>query len=178
VLADRDSDPKSLIIENQSGNKTYMAQAEWIFKPHRRLDVKLSYRYIFSQMYLAGENRVQTMQSPHRMLTVINYQTRQKWYFDLITQVNSPKRLPLTSNNPENLKMPSFSPWYTIINFQLRKAFKNWEFYLGSENILNILQKNPVLSASNPNSPYFDAAFAWGPTMGRNFYAGFRWQLK
>lgn len=178
VIADRDANAKEIIIRNESGNQTWMAQAEWMLKPHRRLDIKLSYRFVYSQMFLAGQNRLQTMQSPHRILNVINYQTRKKWFFDLITQVNSSKRLPITSANPEAFQMPEYSPWYTIVNALVRKDIKNFELYAGSENIFNVLQKNPVLGGNNASSPYFDAAYAWGPTMGRNVYVGFRWKMK
>jgi len=178
VVADRDTDPKSIIIKNETGNQTWMGQVEWMFKPHRRVDVKLSYRYVYSQMFLGGKQRLQPMQSPHRILTVVNYQTRKKWFIDWITQINSPKRLPSTITNPEAFKMPEYSPWYAIVNLQVRKEIKQWEFYMGCENVLNVIQNNPILGASNPASAYFDAAYAWGPTMGRNVYAGLRWKLK
>jgi len=178
MVADRDSDPSKIVLENKSGNFTYLAQAEWMFKLHRRLDVKMSYRYVNSQMYFGIVRRLQTQQSPHRALLVVNYSTRNKWLFDLITQVNSPKRLPVTSTLPELAQMPSQGPWYTILNFQVRKEIKSWEFYTGCENILNVFQTNPVLNYTGPGRQYFDAGFAWGPTMGRNFVFGFRYSFK
>lgn len=177
-VADRDSDPLKLIIENQQGNSTTMAQIDWNLKPHRRVEVKLSYRYVNSQMVLGGTSRLQTMQAPHRGLVVVGYETRKKWFFDAVSQINSPKRLPSTAQFSELNRRNDFSPWYSMVNFQVRKDFKNWEFYSGCENILNVVQSNPVLNAFEPGTAYFDAAFAWGPTMGRNLYFGFRYKIK
>jgi hypothetical protein len=52
------------------------------------------------------------------------------------------------------------------------------DVYLGSENISNIMQKNTILSANNPFSPYFDASMVWGPTTGRMLYMGWRMKIK
>lgn len=178
VVLDRDRNPGQVIIEAQQGNKTRMGQVDFQFMPHRRLDVKLSYRYVHAVQNLGYKNQIQAMQSPHRALAVINYKTRSKWFFDLITQVNSPKRLPSTSMLPEASQKESYSPWYAIVNAQVRKNYKNWEFYAGAENLLNVRQNSPYLNTYANGVSYFDAAFAWGPTMGRNIYAGFRFTLK
>ena len=53
-----------------------------------------------------------------------------------------------------------------------------WEIYFGSENIGNFTQKELIVSADNPYSQYFDAGNIWGPTMGRVFYLGARYDLK
>lgn len=178
TVADRDADPTLLVIQNQKGNATGMFQLDWNVKPHRRIDIKLSYRYVNSQMVLGGIQRLQTMQAPHRGLLVAGYETRSKWFFDFVTQLNSPKRMPSTLVLAENNRRDSYSPWYSILNFQIRKDIKSWEFYTGVENILNVIQKDPVLDITENNVKYFDAAFAWGPTMGRNLYFGFRFKIK
>jgi hypothetical protein len=40
------------------------------------------------------------------------------------------------------------------------------------------MQKNTILSANNPFSPYFDASMVWGPTTGRMLYMGWRMKIK
>jgi outer membrane receptor for ferrienterochelin and colicins len=59
------------------------------------------------------------------------------------------------------------------------KDFKDkWSVYVGIENITDYSLTNPILSASEPFSPYFDSSMVWGPIFGRMAYAGFRYRLK
>jgi outer membrane receptor for ferrienterochelin and colicins len=179
VIADRDADSKYIFINVVKGSRSVSVQSDLILRPYRRTDVKLSYRYLNVQVPLAGAMRMQPLQSPHRALMTVSFENRKNWFFDLILQANSPKRFPLTTNNPVEFQMPNKSPWYALLNLQLRKNLKNsWEFYAGGENLLNFYQKNPVLSSNNPTSPYFDAAFAFGPVNGTNVFFGFRYSLK
>ncbi len=60
---------------------------------------------------------------------------------------------------------------------QLSKNFKYVELYAGVENLLNFKQDNPIIAADDPFGQYFDTSFIWGPTRGREFYAGFRFIL-
>jgi hypothetical protein len=50
--------------------------------------------------------------------------------------------------------------------------------YAGSENLTGFVQKNPFISADNPNSPDFDASMVWGPIMGRMIYVGLRYNIE
>ena len=52
------------------------------------------------------------------------------------------------------------------------------DFYIGAENLTNFFQKDVIVSADQPFSPYFDAALVWGPVSGRMFYAGWRFKIK
>jgi hypothetical protein len=61
---------------------------------------------------------------------------------------------------------------------QVNKNFEYIELYVGLENLLNFRQDNPIISSNDPFGPYFDTSFIWGPTKGREFYAGFRFLLK
>lgn len=179
VIADRDISPDLLMIRSVSGTRSQMAQLDLMFMPHRRIELRMSYRYVQTMMKLAGEMRLQPLVSPHRALIVASFQNRKKWYADLIGQFNSPKRLPITQSLPEVDRKSEFSPAYVLINIQIRKNLpKNWELYAGAENLLNVIQKDPIMSAYNPNSPWFDAAYAWGPVNGINVFGGFRLYLK
>jgi outer membrane receptor for ferrienterochelin and colicins len=177
LVVDRDMAPNAIRMSAQAGNQTALAQTDVELKPHRRMDVKLSYRYVYSIQNTGGKMQIQSLQSPHRGLAVFNYNTRSKWYFDGIVQINSPRRMPNTEVLEQQDERFQRSPWYSIINAQIRKDYKNWEFYTGLENILNVRQNNPVLEANYNGAPIFDAAFAWGPVMGRNIYAGFRLKI-
>ena len=66
---------------------------------------------------------------------------------------------------------------YTILNAQITKNFKQWSIYAGAENITDFTQKNPILSPMNPYGSDFDATMVWGPTIGRKFYVGIRFNI-
>lgn len=73
------------------------------------------------------------------------------------------------------------SPSFTTMNAQVSKAFgkdKDFELYLGGENLTNYFQQNAIISAEAPFGPQFDASMIWGPVGGRQFYTGFRYTIK
>ena len=86
--------------------------------------------------------------------------------------------MPNTEDNPEPYKLNSSSPNYFLVNVQVTRIFnKSTELYIGVENALNFKQPNPILSAENPQSTYFDSSIIWGPIFGRMVYLGFRFTL-
>ncbi len=178
ILADRDFNPKEIWFIERSGGFARTMQAEWIFSPRRRLDLKAAYRWVHSVQPLQNGSMIQPLQSPHRIIVVADFENRRKWHLNNTFQVNSPRRIPITNANPEQFRRPGYSPWFVVWNAQIRKAWKGWEWYIGGENLLGAGDRNPVVSAANPYLPWFDAALAWGPVMGANFYAGVKLSLK
>ncbi|MBM3919828.1 MAG: TonB-dependent receptor [Sphingomonadales bacterium] len=179
IGADRDQRPDLIAIGKIDQSRYNAIQTDLQLQPHRRVELRLSYRYIENQLWLGGNMRQQPLLSKHRFVGVVSIKNRKKWHMDAIFQWNSPKRLPETSSLPEQNQMLPWSPSYTIVNLQLSKDIsKKWEWYAGGENLLNIVQENPVLSAENPQQPWFDAAYAWGPVIGINAYMGFRLKIK
>ena len=64
------------------------------------------------------------------------------------------------------------------MNTQVTKDFSDrWSVYLGVENLNNFTLNNPIISAAEPFSEYFDSSLVWGPIFGRMAYAGFRYRL-
>lgn len=63
-----------------------------------------------------------------------------------------------------------------MLYFQLKRKLKNLELYTGVENLLNFTQSNPIISAQNPYSEFFDASIIWGPITGRMFYVGLKYK--
>jgi hypothetical protein len=101
-----------------------------------------------------------------------------RWQADLTGQFNGSSRLPSTEAYPEQYRRGEHGPAYTIILGQLTRNFKTWNVYLGVENLLDFVQKDPILAYDMPFSPYFDAASSWGPIHGRKVYFGMRYTLK
>jgi outer membrane receptor for ferrienterochelin and colicins len=68
-----------------------------------------------------------------------------------------------------------------MMNAQISKTIgsKNqFEIYAGSENLTNYIQKEAIIAADEPFSPYFDASLVWGSVTGTMFYAGMRFRTK
>jgi hypothetical protein len=62
---------------------------------------------------------------------------------------------------------------------QITKQFgSKWDIYVGAENITDYTQRNLIISATQPFSPYFDGSIIWGPVNGRVIYAGMRLKIK
>ena len=178
VLADRDIAPDLLLFHQRSGGVARTAQAEWILQPARRIDLKLAYRWVESLQPLMRGMLLQPQQSPHRIVIVNDVATRSKWHLNNTFQVNSPRRIPGTSENPAQFRRPEYSPWFVVWNAQIRKEWKGWDWYIGGENLLSAGDRFPVVSPDNPYSRYFDASLVWGPVMGANFYAGVKLSIK
>jgi len=178
VVIDHET-PYLIKIQSLQGEKAGFSQSihtEWSFMPAMRLEVKLAYRYIQNEYWLNNEMRMKPFLSKHRALTTITYQTRSKWYFDMVGNVIGPQRVPArNSTTPE-----FYSPTFALFNAQVRKQWKSGlELYVGSENIGNYRQFDPIYSIQARNNLFLeDASYNWGPSNGRMIYLGFRYSIK
>jgi hypothetical protein len=67
------------------------------------------------------------------------------------------------------------------MNAQVSKSFgknKNFDIYVGGENLSNFYQKDPILAFDQPFGQNFDTNMLWGPIAGRMFYTGIRYHIK
>ncbi|MBM78062.1 MAG: hypothetical protein CL846_06230 [Crocinitomicaceae bacterium] len=145
---------------------------------YRYLDVRTDYNSLHSHLLMRNNPFV----SKHRGFLNIDYTTRKKkdsqWKVDVTAQWIGSQQLPTTEDNPSSYKLEASSPNYMLLNGQITRIFnKTTELYLGIENALNFRQPNPILSAENPQSPYFDSSIIWGPIFGRMIYIGGRFTL-
>lgn len=117
--------------------------------------------------------------------------------FDYTGNVYSPMRLPLLSDTDPRSE---FSPWWSIQNIQITKAFRyGIEVYGGVKNLLNWtpakglpflmartedpFDKNvqfdadgqAMATADNPYGLTFDPAYVYGPNQGIRGFLGIRW---
>jgi hypothetical protein len=88
------------------------------------------------------------------------------------------KNLPIAADahqhNPSSESAIEKSPDYFLLQAQVTKQFRKWEAYLGGENLLNVMQHHPIISANDPFSSTFDATRIYGPIMGPKVYVGIR----
>ncbi len=145
----------------------------------RRFDLRLAYRWLDVKTDYRSGLLQRPLISKHRAFMNLAYETKNRWKFDYTVQWLGPQRLPDTSVNPEAYQLDGYSPDYVLMNAQVTKDMKDrWSVYLGVENITNYRLKSPIVSASEPFSPYFDSSMVWGPIFGRMAYVGFRYRVK
>jgi hypothetical protein len=73
---------------------------------------------------------------------------------------------------------PQFSNSINLLNIQVTKVFsRNFEMYVGGENITNTMQDNPIVSANDPFGSYFDSTLIYAPINGANYYMGLRYKI-
>ena len=180
IFPDYDADPTQAIVKNFTGTSIGNGfQAEVYLKILERFEYKAGYNYLDVYRIVEGEKLILPFNATHKILNTFSYKPlHEKYHIDLNLHWFGQQRLPNTQSNPEGLQRPDFSKAYTTLNAQFTWTLKKVELYTGMENIFDFRQRQPILSWQNPFSPYFDTSSVWGPTRGREIYAGLRFMLK
>ena len=182
IVLDRDADAHETRIYNLDG-KSYSnsVQIEANCEIFKDFDLTLAFRYNDVKMTINDTLREKPFVNRYKSLVTMSYAPG-TWQFDFTTQFNGDSRVPnLAGNatavaNGQNIKR---SPFYVIMNAQITKKLgKNWELYVGGENLTNYTQDYPIISANDPTSEDFDASMVWGPLSGIRGYLGVRFQIK
>ncbi|MCR9181294.1 MAG: TonB-dependent receptor [Flavobacteriaceae bacterium] len=177
-------DPQQVVFYNLDGSSYANSfQTEVNLSPAERVDVRLSYRLFDVQTdYLSG--RLQKPLTPkHRIFANAAYETKlsekgSQWKFDATYNWLSEQRFPNTISNPEAFRVSDRTPQLNTLNAQITKVFSpKFEIYVGGENITNVKQNNPIVSADDPFGPYFDTSLVYGPIFGSMYYTGLRWKI-
>ncbi len=180
IVVDQDSLPTAVFFYNLNG-KSYanVAQAQFSFQPAKQFTVLAAFRYNDVKVTEGNLLRQKALVNQYKALLTLSYATRfDKWKFDLTGQLNGPSRIPDTQKMPLILQLPEYSPaWFNVIA-QITKKFRNFEIYLGGENLLNVRQLDPIVEYFKPFHTHFDASMAWGPVVGATVYAGVRLTIK
>lgn len=180
VVIDLDTHPQRVYFSNLIGASfSTSIQLEVNYPLFPGFDVRAAYRWLNVKTTYNGQLMEKPLTAKNRAFINLAYEANGGWKFDYTMQWLSSKRLPNTSSNPVDKQMGSYSPGYVMANAQVSKQFgKNFEVYLGSENLGNFSQKTVIIDAANPFSNYFDASMVWGPVSGRMIYSGVRYKLK
>ncbi|MCU0409007.1 MAG: TonB-dependent receptor [Bacteroidales bacterium] len=179
IVTDLDATTDEVRFYNLDG-KSYsnVFQVEASFKPLEGLDLLAAWRWNDVMMTIDERLLSKPLTSRHRGLFTASYLTRlRKWQYDYTLQVNGPGRVPSTAANPEEYRRPDSFGTYPVMNFQVTRYLKRWQFYAGAENLLNYKQHDPIIAANDPFGEYFDASLIWGPVHGRKIYGGFRFMI-
>ena len=158
-------------------------QIELNYNVFERFDLRAAYKfYDIKTQYESGELE-KPLTPRHRVFTNISYSTlktvnNSQWKFDTTFNWLGKQRFYSTQASPLLYQLPNYTPTLSTLNAQITKVFSNkFEVYLGGENLTNVKQSNPIISADNPFSSNFDANFVYGPIFGSMYYTGIRFKI-
>tara|TARA_B100000767_G_C19762765_1_gene536018 strand:- start:471 stop:2678 length:2208 start_codon:yes stop_codon:yes gene_type:complete len=188
IIPNYDSNPNQIIYDNLNGTSVIQGVSvniNTLFQNNLRLNLGLTYidSYIEEKGVKSTPYLTESFQGVWRVEKNIN---RYGLSLHLTGSITGPMRLPLLS---EIDPRASFSPTFSIINFQLTKKWNNTtEFYCGAKNILDFTPaKNSIARPNDPfdrdlldNNPYqlnFDPSYVYASNQGIRFFFGLRWNL-
>jgi len=178
LVADLDLERQAAYLLLSQGSQSFSLLTQLDYELVERLELRLAYKYLNAQEQFV-EGLAQSYQVPNnRAFANFSYSTLNQWKFDATLNWFGAKRLPESGMAPAEFQREEFSPDFFTVNAQINKQFANGlEVYAGVNNLLDFTQENPIVSAENPASPWFDSNFVWGPIFGRNIYAGLYYTL-
>ncbi|MCH1402309.1 MAG: hypothetical protein L7U78_07285 [Schleiferiaceae bacterium] len=160
------------------------AQVGGQYELFHRTMIKVSYRYQdvkqrdLTAFYASGaiedyfKLEEVILNVPHLVYVGASYSGRKGMGIEINATYNSSQRLP-------DVGYENRSPAFTMLNGQISKEGRTFgQIYVGIQNALNVRQLNPVVGGDLPFDGRFDASVVWGPIMGRQIYAGWRYDLK
>jgi hypothetical protein len=180
IVVDLDQNTNQVVFYNLKGESySHSLQTDFGFTPFKSFDVKLAYKWYDVKTTYNYELLDKPYVPKHRVMLNMAYSTyRDIWKFDFTTNWFGQSRLPSAALNPVEYQLPQKSKDYFLMQAQITKKFRKFDVYVGCENILNYTQRNPILSAADPNGQYFDASMIYAPIEGRIVYFGLRMEIK
>jgi hypothetical protein len=180
LVVDQDMSANELHLYNSKGKSfSHSLQIEVAIKPVKQLEFRTAFKYYDVQAEFDNELQQKVFVPKYRLLLNTGYSTRnKKWSYDLTANWVGQKRLPSTVSNPVQYQRSNLSDSYWLLNGQITYNHKQFSFYLGGENLLNIMQDKAIISADDPFGAYFDATQIWSPVSGVNIYAGLHFTIK
>lgn len=179
IFPDYDRAPDLAVMSNFRGTSISRAfQTDLDINHPLGWQIKLAYNYLDVFRDTERGREVLPFNPRHRVMGVVSLTPPGRpWQADAHAHWYGQQQLPSTLGNPEIHQRPNQSDSYSLVTAQFTWRFARWDIYGGCENIFDFRQKRPVLGWQDPFGPYFDTAFAWGPTRGREFYLGLRMSL-
>ncbi|WP_179020811.1 TonB-dependent receptor [Winogradskyella forsetii] len=159
-------------------------QFEFNYNVFEHFDIRTAYKYYDIKTDYNSGKLEKPLIPKHRLFANASYETHQKengaqWKFDATYNWLDSQRFPSTDLSPVEFQLDDYSPTVGTLNLQVTKVFSpKFEVYLGGENVTNVRQGNPIVSAENQFGSNFDSNFVYGPIFGSMYYAGLRYKLK
>lgn len=179
IFPDFDKEVNTAIVDNffgQSVSKSFQLENKWVFSP--QFDAKVAYNYLEVYREVEGIKQDLPFVPTHKWSANTSYTVPNgEWQFDLTYRWIGRKKIPSTFNYPIQYQVANVSEPYQQLDFQITRRWKDVQIYGGIENIFDFRQEFPILGYDQPFGQYFDPAFNWGPTKGREFYMGVRYSV-
>lgn len=177
TIVDLDASYDKVYIRDLKGRSySHAAQIEFTYRPMSDLDITVAYRYNDVRMDFGRGVVTKPLLSKSKGLLTASYTPMMGlWQFDVTLAVTGGGRMPTPPDGPAVQSWPATYKAYPTLNAQITRNFRHWSIYVGGENLTNYRQKNPVINASDPWGPGFDATMVYGPLHGAVAYIGFRY---
>ncbi|MDR2065795.1 MAG: TonB-dependent receptor [Prevotellaceae bacterium] len=177
TIVDVEESAEYIRIGNLNG-KSYSNsyQADFNIDPFARFNIFATFRYSQTKVDMSRGLVEKPLIDRFKALVNLSYSTKfEKWKFDFTAQMNGSSRLPFYAAQTWKKER---SKSYPLFFAQITKKYKNFDVYIGCENIGNYIQKQAIINAENPFEDKFDASVIYAPLMGRKIYLGIRFKLK
>ncbi|MBK9257649.1 MAG: TonB-dependent receptor plug domain-containing protein [Saprospiraceae bacterium] len=190
IIPDYDTDPNLILYANLDGYAFNRGGALSVqYDPDTK--TKFSAGITYTDVQYADRNASGTLEKQRQLFAPRlsgNYQVSHEFgnsglKADITGSFTGPMRLPVFPNDFR----PEFSPWFTILNFQMTKTFSTgWDLYVGCKNLLNFVPYNPLMRpfdpfdkhvddpVNNPEGFTFDPSYAYASLQGIRFHVGIR----
>ena len=197
IVPNYDTNPNLIIYDNLNGRSiTKGASISFNSLFNNGLRINIGATYIDSSIIENGEEFTPYLTESFQGVWKVEKQFIESNYkIDLTGNIVGKMRLPrLGSLDPRS----EFSPIFSIINLQITKSHKNYEFYGGVKNLLNFTPaKNSIARSFDPfdkkvifdqngnatqtiENPYaltFDPSYVYASNQGIRYFFGMRWSL-
>ena len=159
-------------------------QFEFNYNLFKNFDLRTAYKFYDVKTDYSSGKLEKPLVPKHRVFANAAYETDlddngAQWKFDATYNWLDSQRFPSTTLSDAEYQLNEYSPTVGTLNLQVTKVFSpKFEVYLGGENVTNVRQNNPIVSADNPFGSNFDTNFVYGPIFGSMYYAGLRFRIK
>jgi outer membrane receptor for ferrienterochelin and colicin len=159
-------------------------QFEFNYNVFEHFDLRMAYKYYDIKTDYNSGQLEKPLIPKNRLFANASYETNNEennaqWKFDATYNWLDSQRFPNTENSSMEFQLEDYSPTVGTLNLQVTKVFSpKFEVYLGGENVTNVRQGNPIISADDPFGANFDSNFVYGPIFGSMYYAGIRYSIK
>lgn len=170
VNVDGSAGEHSVRFENLRGKSySHTVQVDATYPFFEGFSATAAFRYVDARTTYDGVLRHRPLTSRYKGLLTLSYKTPMDiWHFDVTGQLNGKGELYDHTSYPA----------YFQLQAQVTREFRHFSVYAGGENLTNYKMSNPIIGASNPWSPNFDATQIWGPTDGAMAYIGIRFKFE
>lgn len=160
-------------------------QFELNYNVFEHFDLRAAYKYYDIKTDYNSGKLEKPLIPKHRFFTNVSWESHMhgddttQWKIDATFNWLDVQRFPNTTLSASEFQLDSYSPTVGTLNLQVTRVFSpKFEVYLGGENVTNVRQSRPIISADNPFGSNFDSNFVYGPIFGSLYYAGLRYRIK